>query len=283
MKVLILGLGYTGLRLAKRLKAQGHFVCGSNRSGESINDIDIPVIQYELGLENDASPPIWEKWPDITHVLSTIAPTKAGIDPGWEVIKHHPNPSQLEWVGYISTTGVYGDSQGAWVDELSPVNPSNLRSQHRVNIEQQWLASDFPSHIFRLPGIYGPTRSIFERIRSGRVQHILKPGHVFSRVHVDDIAQSLHQSMENPMPKEIFNVVDDEPSEPCELLQEGCRLLEVEPPAPIPFEEAEFSPMGLSFWADCRRVSNQKIKKNLGIKLLYPSYREGLKAIFAEL
>ena len=283
MKIFILGLGYTGLRLAKRLKDHGIFVCGSNRSGQPIPGVDIPVIQYEYGQSSDRPQEIWQQWNDITHIVSTIAPTKNGIDPGWEVLKHHPNPQQLQWVGYISTTGVYGNSNGAWVDELSPVNPSNSRSQARVKIEQQWLGSPLPSHIFRLPGIYGPTRSIFERIRAGRVQNIVKPGHVFSRVHVDDIAQSIHKSMENPMPHEIFNVVDDEPSEPRELLLAGCELLKVEPPTAIAFEEAEFSPMGRSFWADCRRVSNQKLKEKLGIELMYPSYREGLQAIFAEL
>jgi nucleoside-diphosphate-sugar epimerase len=152
-----------------------------------------------------------------------------------------------------------------------------------VTIEQQWLQAGLPTHIFRLPGIYGPTRSIFERIRAGQVQNIIKPGHVFSRVHVDDIVQTVEQSMHLPSPGEIYNVADDVPSEPKDLLLEAVTLLQMELPPPIPFETAEFSAMGRSFWNDCRRVSNQKIKEQLGIKLLYPSYREGLRAILKDL
>lgn len=282
MKVLILGLGYTGQRIGRSLLIQGHTVIGSNRSGTAVPGLNIPILTVDSSQHSSDSN-FWDDLQDVSHILSTIAPTAEGKDPAWEIIKRHPEPARLTWIGYLSTTGVYGHTDGAWVDEQSPVQPGNARSQARVTIEQQWLQSDFPTHIFRLPGIYGPTRSIFERIRSGRVQQIIKPGHVFSRVHVDDIVQTVAKSMHHPTPGEIYNVVDNEPSEPRELLLEGTKLLQVKPPPPIPFEEAHFSPMGRSFWDECRRISNQKIREKLGIQLLYPSYREGLRAIFADL
>lgn len=283
MKVLILGLGYTGQRLGRWLLQQGHSVIGSNRSGRKVPSLEIPVLKLDV-----QDPPVtqqfhWDSLEDVTHILSTIAPTRTGFDPAWAFMQHYPHSHTVQWAGYISTTGVYGDTGGAWVDELSPLRPGSERSRTRVKIEEVWIKSCYPVHIFRLPGIYGPTRSIFERIRAGKAQHIIKPGHVFSRVHVDDIVQTIGISMQHPTPGEIYNIADDEPSEPRELLLAGMALLGLDPPPPVPFERAQFSPMGRSFWAECRRVSNQKIKEKLGIKLLYPSYREGLRAILTEL
>lgn len=283
MKVLILGFGYTGQRLGRWLSRQGHDVIGTNRSGAATAELPIPILKFDSQESTAEHERIWQSVKDVTHVVSTIAPTREGTDPAWALLTHCPYLKRLSWAGYLSTTGVYGDTGGAWVDELSPVQPGNARSQARVTIEQQWLGASIPTHIFRLPGIYGPRRSIFEKIRAGKVQQIVKPGHVFSRIHVDDIVQTIASSMIRPTPDEIYNVVDDEPSEPRDLLLEATALLKVLPPPPIPFEKAQFSPMGRSFWAECRRVSNQKIKDKLGIQLLYPSYREGLRAIFAEL
>ena len=279
MKVLILGMGYTGQRLAKWLLQNGKSVIGTNRSGLAIPGIACPVLQFKdhLIVQGNA---FQDAIQGVTHVISTIAPMKTGEDPGMSVLSQLSRQS-IRWAGYLSTTGVYGDTGGAWVDELSPLNPGNVRSQMRVNVEGEWQRSGLPVHIFRLPGIYGPTRSIFEKIKSGKAQNIIKPGHVFSRVHVDDIVQTVGKSMLSPTPGEIYNVGDDEPSEPSALLLEGSRLLNLEPPPPILFEDAQFSPMGRSFWNECRRVSNQKIKEKLGINLFYPSYREGLRAILA--
>ncbi|MEM9136860.1 MAG: SDR family oxidoreductase [Cyanobacteria bacterium P01_F01_bin.42] len=279
MKVLILGLGFTGTRLGRWLVERDYQVVGTCRSGAAPPGLPIPIVKFNSQDNVKYGSSFWEPFFDVTHVVSTIAPGKDGTDPAWMLLDQHPHPQALTWTGYLSTTGVYGDTGGAWVDELSPTNPGSMRSRNRVQIENCWLSSGYPVHIFRLPGIYGPSRSVFERLRSGKARQIVKPGHVFSRVHVDDIVQTVGQSMLNPCSGAIYNVVDDEPSEPRELLIEAAALIGIEPPPPTPFAQVQLSPMARSFWAECRRVSNQKIKSKLGIRLLYPSYREGLRAI----
>lgn len=292
MKVLILGAGYTGTRLARCLIQQQIEVVVTNRSGQAIPDLACPVLPFAFSDDSETLPALVARLTGITHLISTIAPSNTGQDPLCHGLLCHSSRDHessltlmslsLQWVGYLSTTGVYGDTQGQWVNEDSPVKPGNPRSFHRVTIENDLLNSELPIHIFRLPGIYGPGRSIFERIKAGQAQNILKPGHVFSRIHVDDIVQAIWVSLQHPTPREIYNVADDEPSEPRNLLLEGSRLLGLTPPETIPFESAQLSPMGLSFWQECRRVSNQKLKQALGVKLYYPSYREGLRAILAE-
>ncbi|MCM1981440.1 SDR family oxidoreductase [Lyngbya confervoides] len=284
MNALVMGAGFTGSSVAQFLAQQGWAVLVTNRSGQSIQGLEVPVVAYEMTESRQVNGLSPEQCERITHLLTTIAPTAAGTDPLWTgMMANHAHLAfpNLQWLGYLSTTGVYGDTQGAWVDELSPPQPGNARSQTRFTLEQQWLASGFPMHIFRLPGIYGPGRSTFERLRMGKAQNIIKPGHVFCRIHVDDIVQALYRSMIAPAPGSIYNVVDDEPCEPRELVLYAAKLMGIEPPDPILFHQAAFSPMGLSFWQECRRVSNQKIKQHLGVKLLYPTYREGLRAIFS--
>jgi nucleoside-diphosphate-sugar epimerase len=287
MKVLILGCGYTGKRLAQWLVRQSVEVYATNRTGNAIANLSAPVFAFaytagEAKLLPDSA------FQDVTHVLSTIAPDSQGIDPVAASLMPTLQRLNLEWFGYLSTTGVYGDTQGAWVTEESPVASQNLRSQHRVNIEATFLQSGLPTHIFRLPGIYGPRRNIFERLRAGTANHIHKPGHVFSRVHVDDIVQALWLSMRTPSakrspePVSIYNVADNEPSEPSTLIIEGAKLLGIAPPPAQSLDLATLSPMAASFWQECRRVSNQKIKQELGIQLRYPTYREGLVACLQE-
>ena len=167
------------------------------------------------------------------------------------------------------------------MDETGPVQSENGRSQVRATIESLFLDSTLPTHIFRLPGIYGPGRSIFDRIRAGRARHVHKPGHMFSRIHVDDIVQTLWQSMQSPNPPAIYNVADDEPTESSQLLLAATELMGLTPPAPMPYDPSTMSPMAASFWRESRRVVNQKIKTELGVRLRYPSYREGLRAIWA--
>lgn len=178
------------------------------------------------------------------------------------------------WAGYLSTTGVYGDWGGAWVDEGSELRPNNERLKRRVAAEKEWRAHG--GHVFRLAGIYGPTRSAIEDIRAGEARRIDKPNQVFSRIHVDDIAQTVVASMFAPNAGSVYNVCDDAPAPAHEVVEYGCRLLGVKPPPLIPFEQAELSPMGREFYAANRRVRNGKIKKELGISLYYPSYKEGL-------
>ncbi len=287
MKVLILGCGYTGKRLAQWLVRQSVEVYGTNRTGNTIANLSAPVFAFAHTAGDTKLLPD-SAFQDVTHVLSTIAPDAQGIDPVAASLMPTLQRLNLEWFGYLSTTGVYGDTQGAWVTEESPVASQNLRSQHRVNIEATFLQSGLPTHIFRLPGIYGPGRNIFERLRAGTANHVHKPGHVFSRVHVDDIVQALWLSMRtpgakrSPEPGSIYNVADNEPSEPSTLILEGAKLLGIAPPPAQSLDLATLSPMAASFWQECRRVSNQKIKQELGIQLHYPTYREGLAACLQE-
>jgi nucleoside-diphosphate-sugar epimerase len=297
MKVLILGCGYTGLRLAQGLLAQQIPVQVTNRTGEAIvsdrptgkawatptaiANLPVPVFAFAYTSKTDNIPLPTSALIGVTHVLSTIAPTKEGVDPVLALALQQLEAANLTWFGYLSTTGVYGDTKGTWVDETSPIQPGNERSQVRAQIESQWLASTLPIHIFRLPGIYGPGRSIFDRIRLGTAHNIHKPGQMFSRIHVDDIVQTLERSMQHPNPPVIYNVADDEPTESSTLLLSATQLMGISPPDPIPYDPSRMSSMAASFWRESRRVANHKIKEELGVQLRYPTYREGLKAIWA--
>lgn len=286
MRVLILGCGYTGTWLARSLQAQGIDVILTNRRGEPPPELStVPCFRFaweQQGEQVALAPAALE---GVTHVLSSIPPDRQGGDAVAIALVPQLEALNLQWFGYLSTTGVYGDRQGGWVDETTPVNPQNLRSQHRVTVEQQFLNSSLPTHIFRLPGIYGPGegRNPISRILKGNVQLIDKPGHYFCRIHVEDIVQTLERSMAQPTPQEIYNLSDDQPSESLPVLLEAYRLLGRPAPPALPLEVADLSPMAQSFWRESRRVRNDKIKQVLGVKLRYPSYREGLAAIAREL
>lgn len=222
----------------------------------------------------------------VTHVLVSAPPGEAG-DPvlaaysGWMA-----QQASITWTGYLSTTGVYGDRQGEWVDEASPLAPSTQRGERRLQSERDWLAlqarRSIGLHIFRLAGIYGPGRNQLVSMREGSAQRIVKPGQVFSRIHAEDIAGALLASMARPAPGTAYNVCDDEPCPPQDVVLYAARLLGLEPPPEVPFDKAEFSPMARSFYAESKRVSNLRIKRELGYELLYPSYREGLAALLKE-
>lgn len=270
------GLGYCGMVLARSLRAQGWEVSGTVRDETqvaSVREEGINAIIFEDSLILPSG---------TTHILSTVPPDEHG-DPVCNLLQ---SCEGITWMGYLSTTGVYGDTGGEVVDETDPVNPTTERGRRRVDAEQQWMALNMdlslPVHIFRLPGIYGPGRSAFEHYRENRLRHIGKPGHLFNRIHVDDIAQVLQASMEQPNPGSFYNVCDDLPAEPADITTYACELMGVEPPPLVAFDVAAktISPMVLSFWHDNRRVSNARIKSELGINLKYPDYREGLKAIW---
>ena len=218
-----------------------------------------------------------------THLLSSV-PAEDGGDP---VLARHGGDiaglKNLRWAGYLSTTGVYGDRAGGWVDENSELKPTGERGRRRVAAETGWLdlwrQRGLPVHVFRLAGIYGPGRSAFDSLRSGRAQRIDKPGQVFSRIHVDDIAAILAASMAQPDPGAIYNVCDDDPAPPAEVIEYAARLLRMPAPPLIPFAEAKLSDMARSFYADNKRVKNERIKRELGVCLVYPDYRQGLAAI----
>lgn len=277
IKVLILGCGYTGTRLASLLLKQGVAVNITTRKGLPLPQVNAPC--YAFWGSVAALPLAPGALAGVTHVVSTIPPDEQGVDPVAASLMPLLEGSELQWFGYLSTTGVYGDTQGAWVDEETPVNPQMERSQNRVSAETTFLTSNLPCHIFRLPGIYGPGRSIFDRLKTGKARRIDRPGHVFCRIHVEDIARTLWASMQQPHFNSIYNVSDDQPTEPSNLIVEAAHLLGIDPPEPIPFDPASMNSMSASFWSESRRVSNQKIKTELGITLKYPTYREGLRAI----
>jgi nucleoside-diphosphate-sugar epimerase len=219
---------------------------------------------------------------DATHLLSSVPPDEKG-DPvldvhGAAIAEAAPH---LAWIGYLSTTGVYGDRQGGWVDETSALTPTGERGRRRRDAETAWLALPKPAHLFRLAGIYGPGRSALDTVRAGKARRVVKPGQVFSRIHRDDIVQVLRASMASPNPGAAYNVCDDDAADPAEVITHACKLLNVEPPPEVPFEEAQLSPMARSFYDDNKRVRNDRIKRELGVVLKYPDYRAGLSALLA--
>jgi nucleoside-diphosphate-sugar epimerase len=241
--------------------------------------------QFDALRADGVTPMLWplnfdDAFQGVTHVLSSIRPDDAG-DPVLRLGQSAlAKADDLKWVGYLSTTGVYGDMDGGWVDEDTPLEPGGMRGKMRVKAEAEWQAIDgLPLHIFRLAGIYGPGRGPFAKLRRGTARRIIKKNQVFSRAHVDDIAQVLEASMKHPNPGGIYNVCDDSPAPPQDILSFAAELLGMDPPPEVPFEEADMTPMARSFYADSKRVRNDRIKDELGVVLKYPNYRDALKAM----
>jgi len=221
---------------------------------------------------------------DTSHLLSSVPPDAAGD----RVIARYGSTiaaigGSLTWMGYLSTTGVYGDRAGDWVDETSPLRPSGERGRRRCEAEAAWLGlwrqHGVPVHLFRLAAIYGPGRSALDQVRSGAARRIDKPGQIFSRIHVEDIATVLEASMARPRPGTVYNVCDDMPAAPQTVIAFACALLGVEPPPLVPFDQADLSPMARSFYDDNKRVDNARMKRELGVRLRYPDYMAGLRAL----
>jgi nucleoside-diphosphate-sugar epimerase len=267
------GLGYTARAFAGHLAKRAWTVTGTSRSGE------------DGTIAFDGTRPLPPSAFDgVTHLLISVPPGEAG-DP---VLNCHAQDLRglsrsLRWAGYLSTTGVYGDRQGAWVDENSPLAPTTARGERRLAAETGWRALDLPMHIFRLAGIYGPRRNQLTALLEGTARRIVKEGQIFSRVHVEDIAQILQASTDKPHPGRAYNVCDDEPCPPQDVVAFAAELLKMPPPPEIPFDQAQLSPMAKSFYAESKRVSNRRIKDELSYRLIYPTYREGLRALLASL
>ena len=287
MKLFCFGLGYSSLALARALKAEGWRVAGTVRSPEKQETLKaegIDAFVFDgMGPMSDGETAL----AGVTHLLDSIPPQDDVPAPA--LAWHGTGIARiedLEWAGYLSTTGVYGDHDGAWVDEDTPPAPNLGRSQRRFEAEQLWLVMAeryaLPVHIFRLAGIYGPGRGVLSQVRKGRAKRIVKPGQVFSRTHVDDIVQVLRASMAAPYPSRIYNVCDDEPEAPDKVVAYACELLDMPAPPEVAFEDANLSDMAKSFYADNKRVCNLRIKEELGIKLRYPSYRDGMAADLAD-
>ena len=267
--LLSIGHGYSARALGRRLAAEGWRIVGTSREPR-----EEPGVEMRVWPGDD----LGDAFAEATHVLSSVAPGSAG-DPVLAGLGDDIARSGAAWVGYLSTTGVYGDRGGGWVDEDSPLQPSTERGRRRVEAEAGWRALGVPLHIFRLAGIYGPGRGPFEKVRTGRGRRIVKQGQVFSRAHVEDIARVLAASMAHPEPGAVYNVCDDEPAPPDEVIAHAARLLGRPVPPAEPFDGAEMTPMARSFYAESKRVRNDRIKKRLGVALRYPTYREGLRAI----
>jgi len=279
------GLGYSALALARRLRAAGWRVAGTTRAQDKADRLAAEGIEVHLFDRGRPLDDPEKALAGTSHLLSSVPPDQAG-DP---VLDHHrPDVAAMEtlaWLGYLSTTGVYGDRGGDWVDEDSDLAPTGARGRRRVAAEDAWLdlweRDGLPVHLFRLAGIYGPGRSALDGVRDGTARRIDKPGQLFSRIHVDDIASVLEASIARPRPGAAYNLCDDEPAAPQEVVAYACELLGREPPPLVPFAQAELSDMARSFYRDNKRVSNARIREELGVRLGYPSYREGLRAILA--
>lgn len=277
------GYGYTADFLGRELQKRGNWsLAGTTRGVEKRKALrERGIDAYLFDTEKPLSDPSL-MMKNVTHLLIST-PTDQDGDIVYRFhendIAHMPN---LEWVGYLSTLGVYGDRDGAYVNETTELRPSSIRGSRRVRAEGDWISMmrDYhtPSHIFRLAGIYGPGRSAIDSVNAGIARRILKPGHAFSRIHVEDVVQTLLASFDNPHPGGIYNVADDEAAPSHEVIAYACRLLGRDPPPLVQFDEANLSPMSLSFYSENRRVKNDKIKSELGVQLKYPNYRLGLEA-----
>lgn len=276
--LLSFGHGYAAQALARLLLPQGWRIIGTTRDAARAGEL------RETGAEIVTWPGQEVPLESATHLLISIAPTAEG-DPvlnalGGRIAAIAP---RLQWAGYLSTTAVYGDRAGGWVDENAPLNPASRRGRWRVAAENAWAAiPGLPLHIFRLAGIYGPGRGPFAKVRAGTARRIIKPGQVFSRIHVEDVAQVLAASIDRPNPGAVYNVCDNDPAPPQDVIEHAARLLGTPVPPAVPFETADLSPMARSFYGENKRVRNDRIRDELGVRLKYPDYRTGLRALLEE-
>lgn len=280
-KLFCFGLGFSAGALAHTLLDEGWSVAGTARDPEKCAALAAQGVNAVVFDGVTAEKPLLKALEGTTHLVDSVPPSKEVACPVLQAVGEQIGTIEsLDWVGYLSTTGVYGNHDGAWVDETTPLAPNLERSARRVAAEEAWLVMHerfgLPVQVFRLAGIYGPGRGVLEQVRKGSARRIVKPGQVFSRIHVDDIVATLSASMARPYPGAVYNVCDDEPEEPAKVVEHACKLLGVTPPEPVAFEDADLSEMAASFYADNKRVRNERIKEELGINLTFPTYREGM-------
>lgn len=273
------GLGYTATFLARQLRSEGWRVAGTMREAPTGRE-EFPLYRFTRDLPLDDFAGLLA---GVTHVLVSVPPDAAGCPVLGGYGGALASLEDLVWLGYLSTTNVYGDRDGGWVDETSATTPSGERGRRRLEAEQGWLdrhrRAGLPVHIFRLAGIYGPGRSALDAMRAGTARRIVKPGQVFSRIAVEDLVAVLRASIARPRPGAIYNVCDDEPAPQADVVAYAASLLGLAPPPEEDLATANLSPMARSFYDDSKRVSNRLIKDELGVVLRYPSYREGLAAL----
>lgn len=281
MHLLVFGFGYTGKALARRMLERGWTVSATTRKPEERAGAEALGVQAFAPSDQAA---LIEAAGGARAILVTAPPNETGC-PGLQALAPALAAAGAfpDWIGYLSTTGVYGDRGGRWVFETSALNAQSIEGARRVAAERDWLETGrgmgLTVAVFRLPGIYGPGRSPFERLRDGTARRVVKPGHVFSRIHVDDLAAGLEASIARPRAGGIYNLCDDEPAPAADVTAYAAALLELQPPPEEPYDPRALSPAAQRFWAECKRVSNARAKAELGWRPAYPSYREGLRAI----
>lgn len=287
-KLFCFGLGYSARNLIRHLKQQdtGWQFSGTCRRFSKNSGPENPMPDVDTHIFDGNKPMVTtaELLADVTHMLISIAPQDNIGDP---VLRHHGTKisklRNLKWLGYLSTTGIYGDRKGEWVDDETPPAPTSTRGQQRLEAEQAWLKifhdHDVPVHIFRLGSIYGPGRGHLASLEAGKLRKIIKEGQYFSRIHVDDIAQVLMASLKSPHPGQSYNVVDDRPAPSPDVIDYICDLLGRPHLPPIDISDAEMSPLMKLFYSENKRVRNDRIKQELGLILKYPTYQEGFKAL----
>ena len=281
--LLSFGLGYSAGVIASRLSERGWSITGTSTTengAERINALGYKSVVFDGKLKAaDARAAL----NSVTHILLSIPPDAAG-DPALRIYGDDISASHsITWIGYFSTVGVYGDTGGGWVSEDTEARPASERGKRRLDAENAWLnlgqRSGKVVMIFRLPGIYGPGRSTIDDLHAGTARRIIKPGQVFNRIHVDDIASAVEAGIAQPSTGGVFNVTDDEPGPPQDVVAYAANLLGLPIPPDLDFATATLSPMARSFYSESKRVSNARLKQVLRVKLAYPSYREGLEAI----
>lgn len=285
MNLFIFGLGFSGRTIAERRMALGDNVAGTVRTPGKAQAMVAAGLPARVFGPDGRDSVIDADLASSDALLISVPPGTDG-DPVLAIyarqIAAAPN---LRWIGYLSTIGVYGDHQGAWVDEQTPATPTNIRSRERADAEQAWLAfgaaNNIAVHVFRLAGIYGPGQSQLVQLARGTARRIVKPGQVFNRIHVEDIARAVDASLERPRAGAIYNVTDNEPAPPQDVVTFAASLCGIEPPPEISLDKAGLTEMGRSFYAESKRVRNDLLRNELGVTLAYPTYREGLAALRA--
>ena len=285
MNLFVFGLGFSGRTIAERHIGRGHHVAGTVRSSSKSQILSAAGITTRVFGPDGGDDVIAADIARSDALLLSVPPGTSG-DPVLatytQQIAAAPN---LRWIGYLSTIGVYGNHDGAWIDEQTPATPTNARSIERAQAEQAWLAfgaaSNKPVHIFRLAGIYGPGQSQLVQLARGTAKRIVKPGQVFNRIHVEDIARTVEASFARPRAGAIYNVTDDEPAPPQDVVTFAASLCSIAPPPEISLDDAGLTEMGRSFYAESKRVRNNLLRDELGVTLAYPTYREGLTALRA--
>lgn len=282
MRLFVFGAGYSGKAIAARMAPEAKWAGGTTRSPDNFSELESTGLTPFVFDGESLSQELSTALAGVTHLVQSVRPDAHG-DPvlalaGQKMAALMPN---LEWVGYLSTVGVYGNHDGAWIDEDTPCEPLSERSRWRLQAENQWLEflekSAIPVAVLRLSGIYGPGRNTFEKIKNGTARRLVKPGQVFNRIHVADIAGATAHLAAKGLGG-VWNVTDDKPAPPQDVVLYASQLMGVEPPPETPFETAELSPMARSFYGDNKRVSNQRLKAS-GYEFAFPDYETALGAL----